>query len=341
MRFKYVEEYPGFRNVTQMMEAQMAAMKTEKMTWMIRTLLAFLLFLLTGIGMSASAQAQSDERLCMERCSETCNLTVKVVTLTDPLGALVCSCLDDGSMVIAIMRRLNGTWTVVKPPSSACNGTKKPKEPEPERKSGDLGSGGTRIPDPVQPQPPIQPPKAVRGARFDAFLGVGINACMRSGDAKCDKLSPSVGLMLAPGVRIIDQIGLYLDVAYDKLATDGELTDWSSLSIMPTLRFFQALSFGEIYASAGMGHTSIWADTDSEYGTVNASWSGWTNARFGIGMLFNVTRELMFGLDLAYMLNADDTGEVCAELNGVEKCENNDNDLQDYLQVLATLKVSF
>lgn len=193
-----------------------------------------------------------------------------------------------------------------------------------------------------------------QGTRFELMGGVGLNACMDDGKGygDCDDLSSSYMLLIAPGVRFTNLVGAYLDVAYGALSPDtSEMKDgvdasFSTLAVMPTVRFFGQVESVEFFGGLGVGYSRLSTKAEYKGETATEVWSNVLNFKIGAGVLFKLTRQFALGLNIDYVLNTNDAGEICLDYPGEEKECNDISDLEtgdmlDLLQVAGVVRVTF
>lgn len=181
------------------------------------------------------------------------------------------------------------------------------------------------------------------------LAGVGLNTCLKSGDAKCTGFDPSAHFLLAPGIRIVDVFGLYMDFDYGWWTPDAPDVSLDTMNIMPTARLFYDFGVGELYGGLGVGYSRIEQDGMAldGGGTQTVTWDGFANPKVNMGLVFKVGGPVALGVNLDYVMNADGTGEVCvvqyhADGTKTKGCEDNDTgDMQDQLLVSALIKLHF
>lgn len=159
---------------------------------------------------------------------------------------------------------------------------------------------------------PVAPASA--GIQLDGLFGAGLNVCQASGHTECDRLESNVTLLAAPGVKLTDHIGLYLDFHYGWLSSDTGDFDGLSVStmqLMPTVRGSRALGSMEAFAGLGAGYSamSIEGETDGASGVVH--WSGLFNFKLTAGAVFTITDNVALGGNIDYVVNVNESGEIC------------------------------
>jgi len=169
-------------------------------------------------------------------------------------------------------------------------------------------------------------------------LGGGLNMCMESGEAKCDRVDPSFAILVSPGFRMSDIIGIYLDITYGRLNPEEGDANYSHFTAMPTLRFFSVLPGAEIFAGIGAGY----ARKDAEFGDAESSWENFLNMKLNVGGAFKVAPTMDIGVNFDYIFNADGKGEACApDGSGDKTCADNKGDIEDAIQIIAFAKFHF
>lgn len=172
---------------------------------------------------------------------------------------------------------------------------------------------------------------------IDLMGGLGLNMCLSSGQAECDSnttdLGTSFALVLSGGYRFLPIVGAYLDLDYGRLSVDDG-SFWS-LTVMPTVRGFTTFRQGEVYIGAGVGYSSYHA----EIVNVDSSWSNWLNLKLTAGGDYNINRNASVGLNVDWIFNFDESGQVCTDMTGTELCsDDHDADIIDFLQFFVMFK---
>ena len=180
-------------------------------------------------------------------------------------------------------------------------------------------------------------PKPAQG--LELLGGAGMNFCMESGDATCDKLDPNMNLLFAAGYRFSPVFGAYLDGSFGWLTGDNGAEDVSTMVIMPTLRLYAPLRDAELYGALGFGYSR----QGKTINTVEESWSSWTNLKVGVGGAISISSNLSVGVNIDYVFNINGTGERCDDTGGTKSCRDatSDDDIQDLIQATAFLKYRF
>ena len=191
---------------------------------------------------------------------------------------------------------------------------------------------------------------------LEIMLGGGLNKCMEDGDADCDDIDPSGVLLVAPGYR------LYLDIAYGWLSPDLSGKDipdevdvdvsMATLTVMPTFRLFAALDKAELYGGAGVGYSSLLTKgeetSSNETVKLEAEWSHTLNMKLTGGVAFQATENAFVGVNVDYVFNANDKGdiEVCITVDGNKECVSPDDeddigDVADLVQLTGFIRFRF
>ncbi len=177
-----------------------------------------------------------------------------------------------------------------------------------------------------------------RRAGGEIMFGGGLNMCMESGDAECDKVDPALALLVAPGFRMSPIIGFYLDVTYGWLKDDsgGDATI-TTASAMPTLRLFSKLPGAELFAGVGAGY-AYWAMENGG----KFAWDNFLNMKLNVGGTFNVAPTMGIGVSADYIFTRNGAGEVCVSGGGEPKsCRDSEGDIADNLQLSVFAKFFF
>lgn len=176
---------------------------------------------------------------------------------------------------------------------------------------------------------------------LDVMAGVGMNMCMDSGDAKCDEpldMGASGTLLLAPGLKFTDYLGLYLDFQYGWLSPDIDDASASTLHLMPTVRGLVSLGVVEVFGGLGVGYSQV----SMEIGSNESSWSNLLNFKATAGATYPVLPTLSIGVNLDYVINMNESGEVCLKSSGSsEQCKDQKSDVPNLMQVSLIAKMSF
>lgn len=301
--------------------------------------------------------AKGEKDTCHDKCYKEHNSYNKVLVAHDPLGQLVCSCLaTDGQVIGAYVRMGNGSWLGIRglpgmgPANPRDDGGTAPAPPPPAPRDD---------PPLVKPTPPRQSPETARDkvdrpVEFEFFVGAGLNACLKSGNAKCSDVDPSAGLFFAPGLRIAKFFGLYMDVNFGWFNVDIEDTDMVTMSIIPMARFFFDFEVGELFGGLGAGYSRLVADgwaphpVSGSLESLTVVQDGWFNPKFSFGITFKVAEPVSLGFTLDYLANVDGAGERCETFSGSPKACLDTADLDsvyqdklDQLLLNAVVKLKF
>jgi hypothetical protein len=197
---------------------------------------------------------------------------------------------------------------------------------------------------------------------FELMGGGGINICIEDGDANCERIDSSFVLLVAPGYRFSQLLGLYVDIAYGWFKPDESVADdldyadnldasMNTLTVMPTVRLFVPVSSLELYGGAGLGYSSISSSTTLRYGgdkfEGTSIWSNLLNLKLTAGFAVPINPKFHFGVNVDMVFNANDAGEgkICVTQEGDTDCDTYDGneigDVVDLFQATGFIRFRF
>ena len=193
------------------------------------------------------------------------------------------------------------------------------------------------------------PQKAYAQSGVGLTIGGGINSCMASGNAKCGKVESSLVLLLAPGMRMTEFLGVYLDLSYGDLRPTGEGSDeftMTTTTLMPTFRVFQKMGpETALFGGFGVGYSSL---TTEAIG-MKSTWSSLGNFKVNFGMEVASFEFFEVGFNVDYIIQRG--GDVCfsgfgaaSDCRSVSEIENEQGkqfDMNNLLQVTGFCRFHF
>jgi hypothetical protein len=154
---------------------------------------------------------------------------------------------------------------------------------------------------------------------FSVSARGGMNMCMDNGDAKCDDVSGSYSLTLAPTYHVLPDIAVSLDInvsdfSYDKVKPDSSMI----MHVMPVVHFFVPAGPVKLSAGLGLGYSRMSAKT----GSVEVSASTFIAMKAVLGVAYPLDEKMSVGVAFDYIRS----GEVnsCSKVGGGENCANVD-----------------
>ncbi len=193
------------------------------------------------------------------------------------------------------------------------------------------------------------PPERRKG--FELFAGGGMNNCKSDGDAKCESGDKEIGssatLLVAPGLRVSPNIGIYLDLAYGWLdppdtGTDADVT-MTTMVAMPTFRLYAPMRTADLFAGVGIGYTKLEIKASQEGEEMSIWRTNMSDLKLTGGGAFYVGPTMALGIFVDWVILVNGKGEVCKEGDGDKECRDmeGDTDVADLLQVGGFLRLSF
>ena len=262
-----------------------------------------------------------------------------------------------GEQAAPTMTRLSAQPTKVEPLAQPVveQAPQSPKAKAPPRKSKAKREPKRNRRKKQAPRSPSLPENPRDEARFVYLGATGVNICVNQEEAKCEEISPSVALLLAPGFRFWQRYGIFLDLnlgwlsgsealksvpntnrGLPSLMPDGEnfeIANISTVSFMPTFRYFTRLwNFFEYYLSFGVGSAEIKARmNDGRTG----SWKKSGNVKFGWGFMIPISPSLDIGYNFDFILHESGDAEICRA--GLGSCDTRDSTMPHLIQSSGAL----